>query len=515
MIWLFVACGSDPQQDTKNKEVLEDTAENIEPSQPSTEPSSDTAEEEFIEECGNGIVESGEECDDGDQNSDTQPDSCRENCVLPSCGDGVLDSVNMEECDDSNGQSFDGCSEECLLEEGVFESESNDDVYTAQDFPEGNLVQGSLWDGDQDCFQFEVTENEAFAIEVLPERIEELESGDLDEEGNPIIQSIGVCDNHHVLHLYQGNSYLSSAFAEITGECTSFSPQDSSDARFSEAGEYTVCIEGLQGTAIPYYQLQRTSVGDSCMLQDLELTDEEDLDVDQIANNCDDDDDGDGVVDSLDNCPLHMNNGAFFYTPSVNGYIQDWLLLGPLYTTGFSTTSCLPVNGLLFEDIEEDLEPTAGDDITLWDESISYWVPYSSSTELTNFNAQSHFSSSPTPREVLSFAWVRSETSRDLTLAIGPDDGAKIWFNGELLDEISTCQGSVVDNYTYDVSLNSGWNRLLIHIRDGGGGWSNYVRFLDNGTPVTDLQISFTEGYYEDFQNDSDGDGIGDMCDIE
>ena len=84
------------------------------------------------------------------------------------------------------------------------------------------------------------------------------------------------------------------------------------------------------------------------------------------------------MVDSLDNCPLHMNNGEFFYTPSVNGYIQNWLLLDPLYTIGFSTKSCLPVGGILFEDIEEDLEPTAEDNITLWDENISYWVPYSS-----------------------------------------------------------------------------------------------------------------------------------------
>ena len=55
-----------------------------------------------------------------------------------------------------------------------------------------------------------------------------------------LFKVLGICDNHYILHLYQGNSYLSSAFAEITGECTSFSPQDSSDARFSEAGEYTV-----------------------------------------------------------------------------------------------------------------------------------------------------------------------------------------------------------------------------------------------------------------------------------
>ena len=49
---------------------------------------------------------------------------------------------------------------------------------------------------------------------------------------------------------------------------------------------------------------------------------------------------------------------------------------------------------------------------------------------------------------------------------------------------------------------------LLIHVRDNGGGWSNYVRFLDNGTPVTDIQLSFTNDFYVDYQNDSDGDEL-------
>ena len=135
----------------------------------------------------------------------------------------------------------------------------------------------------------------------------------------------------------------------------------------------------LAGHCRSYYQLQRTSLGDSCMLQDLELTDEEDLDVDQIAITV--------MMMTMEMVWLtvwtiahHMNNGAFFYTECQ--WIHTRLVASrPLYTTGFSTTSCLPVNGLLFEEIEEDLEPTAGDDITLWDESISYWVPYSSSTE--------------------------------------------------------------------------------------------------------------------------------------
>lgn len=51
--------------------------------------------------CGNGIVEPGEECDDGPANSDTVPDACRTTCVHAFCGDGVVDS--NEFCDSSPG----------------------------------------------------------------------------------------------------------------------------------------------------------------------------------------------------------------------------------------------------------------------------------------------------------------------------------------------------------------------------------------------------------------------------
>jgi hypothetical protein len=47
--------------------------------------------------CGNGMVEPGEECDDGENNSDTRADACRTDCTLPRCGDGVVDGG--EECE--------------------------------------------------------------------------------------------------------------------------------------------------------------------------------------------------------------------------------------------------------------------------------------------------------------------------------------------------------------------------------------------------------------------------------
>ena len=65
--------------------------------------------------CGNGVLDEGEECDEGPRNSDTLADRCRRDCRLPRCGDGVRDTA--EECDegDRNGDGTSACSEGCRV----------------------------------------------------------------------------------------------------------------------------------------------------------------------------------------------------------------------------------------------------------------------------------------------------------------------------------------------------------------------------------------------------------------
>jgi cysteine-rich repeat protein len=65
--------------------------------------------------CGNGRVEAGEECDDGDADD---CDACSSRCTLVTgCGDGV--TCGTEACDDGNDDPCDGCSPACELESGL------------------------------------------------------------------------------------------------------------------------------------------------------------------------------------------------------------------------------------------------------------------------------------------------------------------------------------------------------------------------------------------------------------
>ena len=61
--------------------------------------------------CGDGNLDPGEECDEGDNNSDTSPDACRTTCKDAFCGDGVWDTGEV--CDDGNEDDADTCTTLC------------------------------------------------------------------------------------------------------------------------------------------------------------------------------------------------------------------------------------------------------------------------------------------------------------------------------------------------------------------------------------------------------------------
>jgi cysteine-rich repeat protein len=80
--------------------------------------------------CGDGIVQPGEECDDGNNSSN---DECTNTCERAVCGDGIVQR-GVELCDDGNSDSTDSCTNDCVAAacgDGI--------VQTPEECDDGNL----------------------------------------------------------------------------------------------------------------------------------------------------------------------------------------------------------------------------------------------------------------------------------------------------------------------------------------------------------------------------------------
>lgn len=441
--------------------------------------------------CGNGAVEAGEQCDDGEKNDDTVSDACRHDCRLPSCGDAVADEG--EACDDGNPLGGDGCDPQCHVESGDLEAEPNDTTFLATALDGATTVTGGLSAGDIDCYAVDIVENGFLSARVsLPD---------------------GACTVDAVLRVFdEDDDEVTYAYpgAESDDVCAHVDPLADDDARYLHAGRYTVCVEGLFRSSVPTYRLGLEVGDDSCLSGGTTSDSEDDLDGDKLADPCDADDDGDSVLDDDDNCPRMANGGASaaFNTTS-GGWIRQWLIAGPF--TGNTVGpggSCDPsVAPLLGGEDDGLVVPALGDDVG----SLAWraWIARSESVDFTKVYTASG------DRESYAVAWVRVPTEREAVFAYGADDGSMAWLDGVLLGRDPTCHGVVNDDLEYDVDLTAGWHRVMIKIRDHGGGWGVKARFKSpTGSAMTDLEVSLTaDTPWFDDQGDRDGDGTGDVCD--
>ncbi len=62
-------------------------------------------------DCGNGILDPGEDCDNGSANSNVVANACRTDCLFSRCGDGIRDTD--EECDGNDDFACPGGCEGC------------------------------------------------------------------------------------------------------------------------------------------------------------------------------------------------------------------------------------------------------------------------------------------------------------------------------------------------------------------------------------------------------------------
>ncbi|MCY1071678.1 hypothetical protein OV090_43440 [Nannocystis sp. RBIL2] len=109
--FLALGCTLDPANDIELRELSEGTDASTDG--PGTTDDSTTDESSTStgapSECGDENVDPGEDCDDGGESAE-----CDDDCTAPVCGDGVLNLLAGEVCDDGNLLGGDGCTPACL-----------------------------------------------------------------------------------------------------------------------------------------------------------------------------------------------------------------------------------------------------------------------------------------------------------------------------------------------------------------------------------------------------------------
>lgn len=84
---------------------------------------------------------------------------------------------------------------------------------------------------------------------------------------------------------------------------------------------------------------------------------------------------------------------------------------------------------------------------------------------------------------------VYAEQAQPARLELGSDDGVKAWLNGELVHSINTVRWVEPGQDVVGVSLQAGWNELLLKIVNGSGGWGACARLRQpDGSRLTGLR---------------------------
>jgi len=81
--------------------------------------------------------------------------------------------------------------------------------------------------------------------------------------------------------------------------------------------------------------------------------------------------------------------------------------------------------------------------------------------------------------------WVRAPAAGDYGYTLGTDDGCRAWVGGRLLAESGARRGASPLQHIGQVRLEEGWNRVVIAVENGSGGFGLYFRILDDAVTAS------------------------------
>ena len=75
--------------------------------------------------------------------------------------------------------------------------------------------------------------------------------------------------------------------------------------------------------------------------------------------------------------------------------------------------------------------------------------------------------------------YIHSPEKFSTYVLLGSDDGVRVWLNDELVHSNPAYRAHSPDQDKFKVTLQPGWNKVLIKVLQGAGGWGFYLRLAD------------------------------------
>jgi hypothetical protein len=170
--------------------------------------------------------------------------------------------------------------------------------------------------------------------------------------------------------------------------------------------------------------------------------------------------------------------------PDADGFIRNWLILGPIAIQGESGATAIDT---AFLDAEATIKPKAGDPVVIGSKPLT-WKAHEAPEFFVDF-----LKAFPERGEYVAayaVAYVIANEDMKVTLALSTNDQGKAWVNGKEVFKFAETRVLEKDTDRVDVSLVKGQNVLIMKVVNEVNNWQACARFMKDGAPVKNLRIA-------------------------